>query len=231
MILVSYKGEPLYVAEQYLAEECPESEIGVGGNQDFPSDQEISNHNRDRSRPHTMSKGLSGLDGNLFFPVDECRPCGDFKQRSRYFHPGSDLCTDRTGIPARAIYSGVVVEVTDHCTDNYFRGKTWSNTRTTTCRNSRGFGNRVMLMHKTGSQIWYSGYHHLGDVYTEVGSRVIPGQVIGTVGSTGVSFNFHLHFEIMEDDGNNDGRHLRNNPAKYYDSNKMCQRYFFTRRN
>ncbi|ADL07514.1 M23 family metallopeptidase [Thermosediminibacter oceani] len=41
-------------------------------------------------------------------------------------------------------------------------------------------------------------YAHLKDVYVKAGDKVRKGQIIGTVGKTGLAENPHLHFEVWE---------------------------------
>ncbi|MCF8060719.1 MAG: M23 family metallopeptidase [Bacteriovoracaceae bacterium] len=228
MILIEHLGQELFAASKYIKESCFERNEET--DHQVPTKSHLDRHQVDLSRPHSFGEQISGIAGNLLSPVKECRPCGRFKQRSSYFHPGEDLCTDEKGVAAYAIYTGIAVEVTDHCTDDFYEGKSWKN-KSMNCKKSRGFGNRVMLMHMTNGKIWYSGYHHLGEVKVQKGDLVLPGEMIGTVGSTGVSFNYHLHFEIM--DGTNPGsyNHVRNNPALYYKGGKMCESYYSQRRN
>lgn len=56
-----------------------------------------------------------------------------------------------------------------------------------------GYGNYVVIRHANGSQTLYA---HQSRVAVEGGQRVVQGQVIGYVGSTGKSTGSHLHFEI-----------------------------------
>lgn len=56
-----------------------------------------------------------------------------------------------------------------------------------------GYGLMVILRHLNGTQ--ESRYAHLSEVYVKPGDQVEQGQVIGRVGSTGVSTGPHLHFE------------------------------------
>jgi murein DD-endopeptidase MepM/ murein hydrolase activator NlpD len=55
-----------------------------------------------------------------------------------------------------------------------------------------GFGNMVMLIHKDGTVSFYC--HHRAN-YVFAGQQIQRGQVIGEVGSTGISRGPHLHFE------------------------------------
>jgi murein DD-endopeptidase MepM/ murein hydrolase activator NlpD len=55
-----------------------------------------------------------------------------------------------------------------------------------------GYGNMVMLIHKDGS---LSTYCHQRSNYVFAGQQIRRGQVIGEVGTTGISRGPHLHFE------------------------------------
>jgi hypothetical protein len=54
-------------------------------------------------------------------------------------------------------------------------------------------GNTVWLNHGLGV---YSGYFHLTDILVEAGQKVEQGELIGTVGSTGLSTGPHIHWEV-----------------------------------
>jgi murein DD-endopeptidase MepM/ murein hydrolase activator NlpD len=54
-------------------------------------------------------------------------------------------------------------------------------------------GNAVVLDHGHGV---FTGYWHLETLGVKAGERVSPGQVIGAVGSTGLSTGPHLHWEL-----------------------------------
>ena len=56
-----------------------------------------------------------------------------------------------------------------------------------------GYGNFVKLAHASGLA---SGYGHLSRIAVRAGTRVRVGQVIGYVGSTGMSTGPHLHWEV-----------------------------------
>jgi murein DD-endopeptidase MepM/ murein hydrolase activator NlpD len=56
-----------------------------------------------------------------------------------------------------------------------------------------GHGNMVQLKHPSGLG---TGYAHMSRIGVAAGSRVSQGQVIGYVGSTGLSTGPHLHFEV-----------------------------------
>jgi murein DD-endopeptidase MepM/ murein hydrolase activator NlpD len=58
-----------------------------------------------------------------------------------------------------------------------------------------GHGNMVKLSHNGGIG---SGYAHMSRIAVSPGARVVQGQVIGYVGSTGLSTGAHLHFEVYK---------------------------------
>lgn len=69
-----------------------------------------------------------------------------------------------------------------------------------------GYGNTVIVDHGFGYRTWYA---HLQDFRTKVGKKVVRGEVIGGVGSTGKSTGPHLHYEV----------HVKGqivNPVNYY---------------
>jgi murein DD-endopeptidase MepM/ murein hydrolase activator NlpD len=59
-----------------------------------------------------------------------------------------------------------------------------------------GYGNQVRLNHGGGMVTTYS---HMSRVVAQPGSAVRQGQVIGYVGSTGLSTGPHLHYELYKD--------------------------------
>lgn len=69
-----------------------------------------------------------------------------------------------------------------------------------------GYGNYVMIDHGNGN---YTLYAHMSSRNVQEGDIVLQGDVIGFVGSTGVSTGPHLHFEIYEDG-------VRVDPLKYF---------------
>lgn len=61
------------------------------------------------------------------------------------------------------------------------------------------YGNYVLIRHDNG---YYTMYAHLkyGSVLPNVGTRVVKGERIGYMGSTGHSTGAHLHFEVRKPD-------------------------------
>lgn len=56
-----------------------------------------------------------------------------------------------------------------------------------------GYGEYVVISHNNGTQTLYA---HLGSIIVGSGWSVVQGQVIGYVGSTGLSTGCHVHFEV-----------------------------------
>ena len=62
-----------------------------------------------------------------------------------------------------------------------------------------GYGITVVLEHDKPKR--RTLYGHLSEIYVKAGQRVQQGEVIGRVGSTGLSTGPHLHFELRRPDG------------------------------
>ena len=90
------------------------------------------------------------------------------KKESR--HRGTDY-RGKTGTPIKSINSGIVT-----LTDNHFFG-----------------GNTVVINHGLGL---YSVYLHLSQTNVSNGDRVIKGDILGLVGSTGRASGPHLHLSV-----------------------------------
>ncbi len=103
--------------------------------------------------------------------------------KTKRFHDGFDMVAP-FGSPVYASESGVVT----------FAGV------------SGGYGNMVEIRHKSIT----TRYGHLSKISVEVGQSVKKKNLIGRVGSTGLSTGPHLHFEVRR---NSDGQ--LQNPRKY----------------
>jgi len=89
-------------------------------------------------------------------------------------HDGTDFGAP-CGSPIRAAAAGTVVSVTS----------------------SSSYGNRLIIDHGTGgSGHLVTSYNHAQGYTVAVGERVAAGQVIGAVGSTGLTTGCHLHFQV-----------------------------------
>ncbi len=89
---------------------------------------------------------------------------------NKAFHEGLDF-TARSGTPIRAAADGIV----------------------TTSSNTSAYGNLIKLSHGAGLETRYA---HASKLLVKTGERVVKGQKIALVGSTGRSTGPHLHYEI-----------------------------------
>lgn len=89
------------------------------------------------------------------------------------FHSGTDIGAPE-GTPVMAAFSGKV-DVAD------FVG---------------GYGLAVVLLHNKGTE--QTLYGHMSEIFVKPGDEVKQGEVIGRVGSTGLSTGPHLHFEFRK---------------------------------
>ncbi len=112
----------------------------------------------------------------LVYPLMGPRLSSDFGKRkhpvfrSVRHHHGVDLAAPEAS-PIRSIAAGQVVFADPYA----------------------GYGNLIVIRHENGMT---SHYGHCDTIKTSIGARIRPGQIIGTVGSTGISTGPHLHFEI-----------------------------------
>lgn len=94
----------------------------------------------------------------------------------RKFHTGVDIAAGG-GTPVRAVKSGKVTKISSNQAPY------------------SGFGNVVIIDHGDGYQTVYA---HLSKFACKVGETVRQGQIIGYVGSTGMSTGNHLHFIVQK---------------------------------
>ncbi|MFN3976736.1 MAG: M23 family metallopeptidase [Aquificaceae bacterium] len=69
----------------------------------------------------------------------------------------------------------------------------------------RGYGKTVIIYHGYGFATLYA---HLSDIKVNYSDRVVKGQIIGNVGTTGRAFGPHLHYEVLK-------YGIRQNPIAY----------------
>lgn len=93
-----------------------------------------------------------------------------FEMRWGEFHPGLDIAAPY-GTPVRAASDGVV------------KMAAWNG----------GFGKMVVIDHGDGVSTLYG---HNAKLRVDVGDRVVVGQTIADMGSTGYSTGPHVHFEV-----------------------------------
>jgi murein DD-endopeptidase MepM/ murein hydrolase activator NlpD len=59
----------------------------------------------------------------------------------------------------------------------------------------KGYGNKIVIKHRFGFQTLYG---HLNKILIDEGQAIDQHQLIGTVGNTGASTGYHLHYEILK---------------------------------
>ncbi len=78
-----------------------------------------------------------------------------------------------------------------------------------------GYGNKIIIDHGFGYETLYG---HLYKILVEPGQKVKRGDVIGLVGSTGLSVCPHLHYEVIVN-----GKKV--NPINYYTNDLSAEEY------
>lgn len=124
-----------------------------------------------KPKPLTGSSAGSGTatyEGYYMRPIS-----GGTKTQGIHGYNGVDLAAPY-GTPIMAAASGEVI---------VSRDSGWNG----------GYGNYIVIRHDNGTQTLYA--HNASNIVS-VGQRVVQGQVIGYVGSTGRSTGTHVHFEI-----------------------------------
>lgn len=109
------------------------------------------------------------------------------------FHPGMDFSAEQ-GTPIYATGDGVVERA-----DNL----------------AQGYGNHVVINHGFG---YHTLYGHMSRIVARAGQKVSRGQLIGYVGSTGLSTAPHIHYEVIK---NNE----KVNPINYYYNDLSPEQY------
>ena len=117
---------------------------------------------------------LRNLGGKMMWPVDG-KVSSYFGLRGSRKHEGIDIPMPE-GTPIRAARNGIVTKTGDNSTMGF-----------------RGYGNFIMLEHGGNLKTFYA---HCSRVAVKEGQRIMQGQIIGYVGSTGRSTANHLHFEV-----------------------------------
>jgi len=95
---------------------------------------------------------------------------GDCSSLWSHCHTGLDFAAP-TGTPIRAVATGTITETS------------WAG----------AYGNRTIMRIAGGTELWYC---HQSSQSVRPGQRVVTGQVIGAVGSTGNTTGPHVHLEV-----------------------------------
>ncbi len=94
-----------------------------------------------------------------------------------------------------ASYEGEVIFIYTGCSHNY--------PKSGSCGCNGDLGNSVSIRHTYNGVEYVSRYGHLTTVEVAVGDHVTADTLIGTVGSTGYSMNYHLDFRMYRGNGLN----------------------------
>lgn len=89
---------------------------------------------------------------------------------SKQFHEGIDIAAD-IGTPVRATADGIVASISS----------------------DPELGNNIIINHGFGT---ITRYAHLSKISVKLGQRVRKGEIIGKVGSSGLTTGPHLHYEV-----------------------------------
>ena len=125
-----------------------------------------------------LREDIDKVHNGLIFPVESRRITSEFGWRIdpvdnvRSFHSGTDISAP-TGSKIMAIEDGIIISTGYHV----------------------DAGNYIKIRHSNGM---YSRYLHLSKISVSQGEKVVQGQTIGLVGSTGKSTGPHLHLEIRD---------------------------------
>ena len=148
----------------------------------FVNNKEITLYNF----KHNKEKGFYDVDGKSVIktlmktPINGARLSSSFGMRKHpilgfnKLHQGTDFAAPK-GTPIMASGNGVVVMAQKY----------------------KGYGNYILLKHNS---TFKTAYAHLSKYGRGVrkGVRVTQGQIIGYVGSTGMSTGPHLHYEVIK---------------------------------
>ena len=113
--------------------------------------------------------------------------------KTQQFHPGMDFASEQ-GTPIYSTGDGLIERA-----DNM----------------AQGYGNHVVINHGFGYQTLYG---HMSKIAVHANQKINRGQLIGYVGSTGLSTGPHLHYEVIKN-----GEKV--NPINYYYNDLSPQEY------
>lgn len=162
-----------------------------------------------------LTEVISTGSGKLVWPVpwSGSRISSGFGNRQMAghapkFHDGIDISLGGlVGDNSKSVVAtaaGTVVTAKSDCRHNY--------KKSSSCGCHGGAGNYITIKHPNNL---VSHYLHLSSVTVKSGDTVAAGQVIGTVGCTGYSTGWHLHFQIQEGTNTSISHNGAVDPSKY----------------
>lgn len=161
------------------------SEMVQGSSREVSDIKELTTYLEDAVKPIEQIGKMLKTQQNLFTEIPSICPVKNPNyhismafgpnvhplQGNWYIHKGMDFSTWRSGDAVLATASGQVVTV------NF----------------DNSFGNQIIIKHNHGM---YTRYAHLNSIRVKKGQIVSQGEVIGTIGNTGISTGPHLHYEV-----------------------------------
>jgi len=168
-----------------LASLFSSTEVAQGTSREVADVKELTNYLEDAVKPIEQIGKMLKTQQNLFTEIPSISPVKNPNYHismpfgpnihplngNWYIHKGIDFSTWRSGDAVLSTASGQVVTVGF---DN-------------------SFGNQIVIKHSHGM---YTRYAHLNSMRVKKGQIVAQGEVIGTIGNTGVSTGPHLHYEV-----------------------------------
>jgi murein DD-endopeptidase MepM/ murein hydrolase activator NlpD len=162
-------------------------------------------------------------------------PAPDFTAKDFMFHPGTELFlpdaykptglglpfldmhfrqTSRYGLRKHPVVGGIRAHRGVDLAKPYGSPVLTAREGTVTFAGwSGGYGQMIEVRHalkrKNGTRVLYTRYGHLSAILVHEGQHVHLYQLIGRVGSTGISTGPHLHFEVRDEEGQ------ASNPSKF----------------
>ncbi len=113
--------------------------------------------------------------------------------KTQEFHPGMDFTAEQ-GTPIYATGDGTILRAD---------------------ATAQGYGNHVVINHGYGYETLYG---HMSKIATRAGAKIKRGDLIGYVGSTGLSTGPHVHYEVHKD-----GERI--NPINFYYNDLSPEEY------
>ena len=139
---------------------------------DIPADK------KDLAKPDDSEKKEStGKQSTLLLPIEGKRSSNfgyrvhPVTKKRQSFHKGIDIAAP-IGTPVKAAADGIIRKAEF---------------------NRNGYGNLIVVEHEKDLTTYYG---HLSEILIKPGIRVRKGDLIGKVGTTGLSSGAHLHFEV-----------------------------------
>ncbi|HRX77144.1 MAG TPA: M23 family metallopeptidase, partial [Candidatus Cloacimonadota bacterium] len=141
-------------------------------------------------------EGKSNNTSGVGYPLSSIHVSSSFGRR---LHPVSGRWAHHDGVDYRARYGTPIYAV--------------ANGTVTSARWNGGYGKEVRIKHPSGYTTLYA---HLSSIGVRNGQTVKRGQVVGRVGSTGVSTGAHLHFGLISA-----GRYINPNQLRMVGAEKL----------